>query len=129
MVKNNIMKLVEATLKIFLLRIECFKLEIRIIWEGNTILKIYRNVDKLIEINNQKLHYYNDLLLEIRNINYEIEKDLNYTASTNSKLINQIRIHNEAKQIVDDKFRQLCSLNNKIHEIEEFLVNELSFVY
>lgn len=122
------MNLIEAASKSFTLRVECFKLEIRIIWEGNRILKMYKNIDKLISVNDQKLDCYNNLQFEMGNINNEINKDLDYIMQANSKFKSQIQLHNDVKEIVEEKFRQMCLLNNEIDEIEELLVNELSVV-
>lgn len=131
MVKNNIMKIVEAVSKSLLLRAERLKLEIYIHWEGGTILKTYKFIDKIIEDNGTKLNCYNDLLLHIGNIDKDSEKKLNYIVLTSFKMKNiileQIEKHSYGNQIAEEKFRQMCVLNQKISAIEDLKLNRLGF--
>lgn len=129
MVKNNIMNIVESVSKSLLLRTENLKLEINIIREGDTILKIYKNIDKLIKNNEKKFNCYTDLQSEMGNINTKIKRDLDYIICTNSKLKNnifdQIQNHSNIKKITEEKFRHMCVLNDKIRNTEELLLKRL----
>jgi len=89
---------------------------------------MYKNIDKLVEVNQRKLDRYDDLQSETGNVNSAIDKDLDYMTRTNAKLRDQIQIHSDVERIAEDKHRRLCLLNDEIREIQELLVNELSFV-
>lgn len=125
------MNIVKSVSKSLLLRTECLKLEINIIWVGATILKIYKNIDKLIEVNEQKLNLSNDLQSQMGNINKEITRDLDYIKCSHFKMKNslsdQIQNHSKIKKIMEAKFRRMCVLNDKISIIEETLLNRLGF--
>lgn len=129
MVKNNIINIVQSASKGLSLRADCLKLEIRILWEGDLILKTYRNVDKLIDVNSQKLDSYNDLQSEMGNVNNEIKYLDTNVICTNSEMknstFNLIQKHDIIKNIVEEKFRCMCELNDKFPVIEELLVNRL----
>lgn len=118
-------------LKTLSLRAEFLKLEIRIIWEGDTILKTYKNITKLLEVNGQKLEYYNELQSQMECINEEVNRDLDHIACTSSKMKNsifyQIQRHDDIAKIVEEKCRNLYILNNKIPAAEELLLNRLGF--
>lgn len=126
------MNTVKSVSKSLSLRAKCLKLEIHIIWEGDTILKMYKNIDKLIEVNEQKLDSCKHLQLQMGNINKEINRDMNCIIHTSSKMKNsifkQIQKHSEVKQIAEEKFRHFCVLNNKCSVTEELLVNRLGVV-
>jgi len=132
MVKNNIMNIVESVSKSLSLRARCLKLEINLMWEGETILKMYKNINKLIEVNEQQFDCYNDLQFQTGNINTEINKDLDDIKCNRSKTIisifNQIEKFNSVKIITEDKCRYLNDLHNKIPVTEELLQNRLSFL-
>lgn len=129
MVKNNITNIVESVSKSLSLRAECLKLEIRTRWEGDTILKMYKFIDKLIEVNGSKLNCYNDLLFHIGNINKDAEKTLDFIVHTSFKMkkiiLEQIEKHNNVNQIAEEKFRQMYELNQEIRTIEELKLNRL----
>lgn len=129
MVKNNIINIVETILESLSLRAECLRLEIHIIWEGDTILKTNKNITKLIEVNGQKLEYYNELLCQMGTVNEEINRDLDHITCTSFKMKNsifhQIQRHDAVAKVVEEKFRQLYELDNKILATEELLLNRL----
>lgn len=131
LVKNNIINFIETLLKSLSLRAECLRLEIRIIWEGDTILKTYKNIIKLIEVNGQKLEYYNELQSQMGCINEEVNRYLDHIACTSSEMKNsifdQIQRHDDIAKIVEEKCRHLYILNNKIPDAEELLLNRLGF--
>lgn len=131
MVKNNIKNIVASALNIFLLRFECLKLEVRIIWEGNTFLKMYKTIDTLNEQNGQKLACCNKLQFEVENINNEINNDLNIIKLTKTKVTNRIfckiQTFNDVKRITEDKFSHKCLLNKKRLVMEDRLKHRLSF--
>lgn len=132
MVKNNIMNIVESVSKSLSLRAKCLKLEIHLIWEGETILKMYKSIDQLIEVNRQKFDCYNDLQFQMGNINTEINKDLDNIKCESSKIIssifNQIQKYNNVKIVAEEKSRYLNELHNKIPVTEEILLHRLSFL-
>lgn len=117
--------------KMLSMKAKYLKLEIRIIWEGDSILKMYKNINKLIEMNEHKLNCYNDLQSQMDNINKNINIDLYNITHANLKAIyrisNQIGIHNGVKKITEEKLSHLRILNNKIYVNEEQLVNRLGF--
>lgn len=128
------MKIIESVSKSLSLRAECLKLEIHIIWVGDTVLKMYNNIDNLIGVNKQKLNYFNGIQLQTETLNKQINNDLNDNIMcTNSKMkikiFDQIQKHNDIKQITEDKFRHMGILNNKLAAIEELLVNRSGFFY
>lgn len=126
MVKNNIMNIVQSMSKSLSLRAECLKLEIRIFWEGDIILKMYKNIDKMIDANGLKLDCYNDLQFEMGNVNKEI-KELDYITHKNSEMkkciLDQVQRYSAVKSIAEEKFRHVCELNDKFPVIEGLLVN------
>lgn len=133
MVKNNMMNIIESVSNNLSLRAGCLKLEIDIIWERDTILKMYEHINKLIEDNKQKLNNYKDIELQTKTIHKQIVNELNdnivYTYSKiKMKIFNQIQKHNNTKQITEDKFMYLCTLNNNLTVTEELLVNRLGLV-
>lgn len=125
------MNIAESVSKCLLLRTENLKLEINIIREGDTILEIYKNIDKLIKNNEQKFNYYIDLQSEMGNINKEIKIDLDYIIFTNSKMKNNIfdQIQNcrNIEKLTEEKFRHMCVLNDNIHNTEGLLSKRLGF--
>jgi ABC-type dipeptide/oligopeptide/nickel transport system ATPase subunit len=131
MVKNNIMNRALSMTKMLSLKIKYLKLEICIIWVGDSILKMYKKNNKLIKINQQKLNFYNDLQSRMENIIKTINKDLYNITHANSNIknhiSNHIRIYNEVKKITEEKFLQLHVLNNTIYVTEEQLINRLGF--
>lgn len=92
------------------------------------MLKMYKNIDKLVEVNRRKLDRYDELRLRTGNVNGAIDKDLDYMTRANAKLRDQIQIHGDVGQIAEDRHRQLCLLNDEIREIQQLLVNEFGFV-
>lgn len=132
MVKNNIMNIVESVSKSMSLRAKCLQLEICLIWEGETILRMYKNIEKLIEVNKQKFDCYNDLQFQMGNINTGINKDLDdikfESSKTISSISNQIQKYNNVKIIAEEKNRYLNELHNKIPVTEEILLHRLSFL-
>lgn len=131
MIENNIVNIVNSALKSLSLRAECLELDIRIIWEGNAILKTHKNTLKLIKINGQKLDYYNELQSQMGRCHKEIDNDLKYITRTvpkmNTSLFYQTQRHERIKKIVEDKFSHMCTLNNEIRATEEILVNRSGF--
>lgn len=131
MVKNNIMNTALSMTKMLLLKTKYLKLEICIIWVGDSILEMYKNIDKLIKINQQKLNFYHDLQSQMGNIIKKNNKDLYNITHANfnneNHISNHIRIHNEVKKITEEKFEQLNILNNTIYVTEERLINRLGF--
>lgn len=129
MVKNNIMNIVVSASKSLSLRAECLKLDINLIWEGETILKMYKSIDKLIEVNKHKLNCYNDLQFQMGNISKEINKDLDDIECKNSKTVssifNKIQKYNKVKITTEEKCRYLYELHNKIPVTEELLLSRL----
>lgn len=126
------MNIIESVSKSLSLRAECLKLEIHIIWEGDTILKKYNDIDKCIGVNKQKLDYCNDIQFQMKTINDKINSNLNDNIiCTNSKIKinmwNQIQKYNDVKQITEKKYKHICVLNNELIDIEELLVNRLGF--
>jgi len=126
------MNIVESVSKSLSLRAKCLKLEIHLIWEGETILKMYKSIDQLIEVNRQKFDCYNDLQFQMGNINTEINKDLDNIKCESSKIIssifNQIQKYNNVKIVAEEKSRYLNELHNKIPVTEEILLHRLSFL-
>lgn len=123
------MNTIKSVSKSLSLRAKCLKLEIHIIWKGDTILKMYHDIDKLIEVNEQKLNSYNRVQFQMENVNKEINRNLNYIAHTSNRMknriLNQVQKHSDIKQIVEEKTRQMCMLNNKCSVTEQLLVNRL----
>ncbi|KAL4090563.1 hypothetical protein QTP88_025369 [Uroleucon formosanum] len=132
MVKNNIMNIVESVSKSMSLRAKCLQLEICLIWEGETILRMYKNIEKLIEVNKQKFDCYNDLQFQMGNINTGINKDLDdikfESSKTISSISNQIQKYNNVKIIAEEKNRYLNELHNKIPVTEEILLHSLAYL-
>lgn len=132
MVKNNIMNIVESVSKSLSLRAKCLKLEIYLIWEGETILKMYKSIHKLIDVNKEKFDCYNDFQFQMGNINTELNKNLDDIKCKSSKIIsgifNQIQKYNSVKITAEEKCRYLNELHNKIPVTEELLLNKLSFL-
>lgn len=126
------MNIVQSVSKSLSLRAECLKLEIRIFWEGDIILKMYKNIDKMIDANGQKLDYYNNLQFEMGNINKEIKK-LDYITYKKSEMkkniFNQVQRYSDVKSIAEEKFRHMCELNDKFPVIEGLLVNRLIILF
>lgn len=119
------MNIIKSVSKSLSLRAKCLKLETLIIWKGDTILKMYNNIDKLIEVNEQKLNSCNHLQHQMKNVDEEINRNLNYIVHTSSlmknTIFNHIRKHSEIKQIVEGKFRPICKLSNKCSVTEEIV--------
>lgn len=126
------MNTIKSVSKSMSLRAKCLKLEIHIIWKGDTILKMYNDIDKLIEENEQKLNSYNRLQFQMENVNKEINRNLNYIDHTSfrmkNSILNQAQKHSDIKQIVEKKTRQICLLNNKCSVTEQLLENRLGFL-
>jgi len=126
------MNKVESVSKSLSLRAKCLKLEISLIWEGETILKMYKNIDKLVEVNTQKFDCYNEFQFQMENINTEINKDLDNIKCASSKIIslifNQNQKYNNVKIIAEEKSRDLNELHNNITVTEEILLHRLSFL-
>lgn len=131
MVKTNIRNIVESILKCLSLRAECLKLDVCITWEGDKILKTYTNITKLIDSNGQKLDCYNDLQSQMESVNMNINKDLGYITCTSLKIKNniftQIQKHDNIVKVIEEKYKYMCVLNNKISVTEELLADRLGF--
>lgn len=131
MVKNNITNIVESVLKCLSLRAECLKLDVCISWEGDKILKTYTNITKLIDINRQNLDCYNDLQSQMESVNMNINRDLSYITCTSFKIknniFNQIQKHDNVVKVIEDKYKYMCMLNNKISVTEDLLADRLGF--
>lgn len=129
MIKNNVKNIALSMSEVLSMKTKYLKLEIRIIWEGDSILKIYTNINELIEINKQKLNHYNNLQSQMENTIKKMKKDLYNIAHANTKiknyLSNQIQIHKEVKKITEEKFRHLSVLNKTIYVTEERLASRL----
>lgn len=121
--------MVQSMLKHFSLRAECLKLEVYIIWEVETILKTYKNIDKLNEMNSRKLDCYNDLQLQIGNIDNDTKRYLNNINCIQSKvtnsIINRIQRLTDVKKITEDKYKSLCALSNKFLVTKDLLTHRL----
>lgn len=131
MVKNNITNIIESVLKCLSLRAECLKLDVCISWEGDKILKTYTNITKLIDINRQNLDCYNDLQSQMESVNMNINRDLSYITCTSFKIknniFNQIQKHDNVVKVIEDKYKYMCMLNNKISVTEDLLADRLGF--
>lgn len=132
MVKNNILNTIKSVSKSLSLRAKCLKLEILIIWKGDTILKMYTDIDKLIEENEHKLNSCNCLQFQMENVSKDINRNLNYIVHTSfrmkNRILNQVQKLSDIKQIVEEKTRQICLLNNKCSITEQLLINRLWFL-
>lgn len=131
MVKNNIINILESMMKSLSLKAEYLKLEIIIVLEGENFLRILKGIDKFIEVNQQKLNFYNYLQTQLGHINKKINKYTEYITCSNLKMKNNIlsyiQRHSDANNIIEEKFRHVCELNNKFPMIEELLENRLGF--
>lgn len=132
MVKNNITNILESVMESLSLKSECLKLEIILVWEGDKILSILKDIDKFIDVNQRKLNFYNYLQIQMGYIYKELNKYTEYIACSNLKMknniLNYIQRHNNVNNIIEEKFRHVCELNNMFLIIEDLLENRLGFL-